>query len=124
MVVGISADRQPVIREDQTGLYRVTERLVVPKKSGNSDGGKGPQFKVSEGSSKKEETGMSLQAPEKVRKLQNTLHAKAKGSPDFRFYVLYDKLYREDILEYAYRCCKANSGAAGVDKIDFIDIET
>ena len=67
---------------------------------------------------------MSLQAPEKVRKLQNTLHAKAKGSPDFRFYVLYDKLYREDILEYAYRCCKANSGAAGVDKIDFIDIET
>ncbi len=66
---------------------------------------------------------MSLQTPEKVRKLQAALHAKAKGSPEFRFYALYDKLYREDVLAFAYRCCKANGGAAGVDGEEFSDIE-
>ena len=67
---------------------------------------------------------MSLRPPEKVRKLQRTLHAKAKESPDYRFYALYDKVYREDILHYAYRCCKANGGAAGVDGETFADIES
>jgi group II intron reverse transcriptase/maturase len=52
------------------------------------------------------------------------LHAKAKGSPTYRFYALYDKVYREDILLFAYRCCKANGGAPGVDGQDFVDIET
>jgi len=51
------------------------------------------------------------------------LHAKAKGSPTYRFYALYDKVYREDMLTFAYRCCKANGGAAGVDGQDFADIE-
>lgn len=67
---------------------------------------------------------MSLRPPEKVRKLQRTLHAKAKESPGYRFYALYDKVYREDILLYAYRCCKANGGAAGVDGETFADIES
>ncbi|HEY9015365.1 MAG TPA: group II intron reverse transcriptase/maturase [Gemmatimonadales bacterium] len=67
---------------------------------------------------------MSLEPPEKVRKLQRAFHAKAKGSPSYRFYLLYDKLYREDILEYAYRCCAANGGAAGVDGQSFEDIES
>ena len=67
---------------------------------------------------------MSLQPPEKTRKLQETLHAKAKGSPGYRFYLLYDKVYREDVLAYAYRRCKANGGAAGVDEQSFVDIET
>jgi RNA-directed DNA polymerase len=66
---------------------------------------------------------MSLAPPPKVRKLQEALHAKAKGSPDYRFYALYDKVYREDILDHAYRCCKANRGAAGVDDQTFEDIE-
>jgi len=66
---------------------------------------------------------VSLQAPEKVRKLQKTLHAKAKESPELRFYALYDKVYREDILDYAYRCCKANGGAPGVDGEDFSQVE-
>jgi RNA-directed DNA polymerase len=52
------------------------------------------------------------------------LHAKAKGSPSYRFYLLYDKLYREDILTFAYRVCAANGGAAGVDGQDFQDIES
>jgi hypothetical protein len=43
------------------------------------------------------------------------LHDKAKGSPNFRFYAPYDKVYREDVMTFAYECCKANGGAAGVD---------
>ena len=66
---------------------------------------------------------MSLQAPLKVQKLQQTLHAKAKGSPDFRFYALYDKMYREDILGHAYRLTRSNGGKPGVDGEDFPDIE-
>jgi RNA-directed DNA polymerase len=58
---------------------------------------------------------MSLTPPPKVQKLQAALHVKAKGSPDYRFYLLYDKLYRGDVLEFAYRCCVANGGAAGAD---------
>jgi hypothetical protein len=56
-----------------------------------------------------------LEPPDKVQKLQAALQAKAKGSPGYRFYLLYDKVYRKDVLEYAYRCCKANRGAPGVD---------
>ena len=67
---------------------------------------------------------MSLFTPPKVRKLQEVLHAKAKGSPTFRLYALYDKLYREDVLAHAYRCCKANGGAPGMDGKDFTDIES
>jgi len=51
------------------------------------------------------------------------LHAKAKESPGYRFYALYDKVYRKDILAYAYDCCKSNQGAAGVDGQSFADIE-
>jgi group II intron reverse transcriptase/maturase len=55
--------------------------------------------------------------------LQTALHAKAKEAPDFRFYALYDKVYRKDVLAFAYECCKANGGAAGVDGQTFEDIE-
>jgi group II intron reverse transcriptase/maturase len=67
---------------------------------------------------------MSLITPEKVWKLQMTLNAKAKESPTYRFYALYDKIYREDVLMFAYRICKANGGAAGVDGVTFAEIET
>ena len=65
---------------------------------------------------------MVLEPPESVRKLQMALQAKAKGAPGYRFYLLYDKLYRKDVLRYAYDRCKANQGAPGVDKQDFADI--
>src|SRR5713101_7552235 len=55
--------------------------------------------------------------------LQTALHAKAKEAPNFRFYALYDKVYRRDVLAFAYECCKANGGAAGVDGQTFEDIE-
>ena len=66
---------------------------------------------------------MSLTTPESVQKLQTALHDKAKKSPDFRFYALYDKVYRKDVLTFAYQCSKANGGAAGVDDQTFEDIE-
>jgi len=66
---------------------------------------------------------MSLPTLPKVQKLQDTLHAKAKESPDFRFYALYDKVYRDDVLWVAYRRCLLNKGAAGVDGETFEGIE-
>ena len=66
---------------------------------------------------------MSLTTPYSVQKLQTALHAKAKESPDFRFYALYDKVYRKDVLAFAYERCKANGGAAGVDGQTFEGIE-
>ena len=67
---------------------------------------------------------MSLEPPPKVWKLQTALHAKAKAVPGYRFYLLYDKLYREDLLAFAYQTCRANRGAAGVDGQSFVDIES
>jgi RNA-directed DNA polymerase len=64
-----------------------------------------------------------LRTPDKVQKLQRALHAKAKAEPGFRFYALYDKLYRDDVLAHAYAQCRANQGAPGVDGQDFADIE-
>lgn len=66
---------------------------------------------------------MSLEPPISVQKLQAALQAKAKGSPGYRFYLLYDKVYRADVLAYAYRRCKANGGAPGIDGQGFADIE-
>src|SRR5205814_7801859 len=69
------------------------------------------------------EIGVSLTPPTKVGKLQETLHAKAKRSPTYRFYALYDKVYRADVLWHAYQCCRANDGGAGVDGQTFEAIE-
>jgi RNA-directed DNA polymerase len=66
---------------------------------------------------------MSLETPDKIRTLQRKLYRKAKEEPDYRFYLLYDKIYREDILYYAYELVKFNRGAAGVDGQTFAGIE-
>jgi RNA-directed DNA polymerase len=66
---------------------------------------------------------VSLATPEKLRELQSKLNRKAKDEPEYRFYQLYDKIYRSDILEHAWRLVKANDGAPGVDRESIEEIE-
>jgi RNA-directed DNA polymerase len=66
---------------------------------------------------------VSLATPDKIRRFQRKLYDKAKREPAYRFYMLYDKVYRDDILEHAYRLCLAKGGAAGADGMRFEDIE-
>jgi RNA-directed DNA polymerase len=67
---------------------------------------------------------MSLTPPEKVRSLQTKLYDKAKAEPSYRFYLLYDKIYRPDVLAHAYEVSRHNGGAPGVDGTTFEAIET
>jgi RNA-directed DNA polymerase len=67
---------------------------------------------------------MSLETPERIRSLQKKLYLKAKAEPEFRFYLLYDKVWRTDILEHAYAVARSNRGAPGVDGMTFAAIET
>src|SRR3974377_2336859 len=66
---------------------------------------------------------MSLETPEKIRSLQRKLYCKAKTKPAFRFYLLYDKICREDILRHAYELSRANAGAPGVDGMTFDEVD-
>jgi len=119
----VARDHQPAAGDGKAGPHGVAERPVVVLKPGNAGGAKGPWFKVSVRSGNSQEIGVSLLPPTKVGKLQAALHGKAKESPSYRFYALYDKMYRDDVLWHAYRICRTNGGAPGVDGQTFKDIE-
>ena len=69
-------------------------------------------------------TGENLTASERVQRLQTALHAKAKEAPDFRFYSLSDKVWRDDVLAVAWQAVRRNDGAAGVDGETVADVES
>src|SRR5204863_5304314 len=94
-----------------------------PRKPGNAGRGKGPWFKSNAQRSKGKEIGVSLITPESVWQLQEALRVKAKKEPACRFHSLYDKIYRKDVLFHAWRCCRSNGGAPGVDHVTFEEIE-
>src|SRR4051812_24266064 len=96
-------DPQPTTREGQVGPCQGAERPVRARKPGHAGGAKGPQFKVNVRRGRRaRRLAMSLPPPPTVQKLQAALHTKAKGSPDSRFSALYDKVYRRDVLAWAY----------------------
>src|SRR6516162_933860 len=66
---------------------------------------------------------MSLATPEKIRTLQRKLYRKAKAEPGVGFYLLYDKIDREDVLRHAYALARANAWAPGTDQMTFAAIE-
>jgi group II intron reverse transcriptase/maturase len=103
-------------------------------KPGNAGGGKGPQFKTNARRGEGPEIGQPVNSEgvlkqrsdrtaRSVQKLQTALHTKAKAEAGYRFYALYDKISREDILAHAYAQCRSNKGAPGVDGQDFADVE-
>jgi len=93
------------------------------EEASNDRGAKGPEFQGNVTSGKRAEIGVSLPPQIKLWELQEALHAKAKGSPSYRFYALYDKVYRQDVLEEAWRRSRENQGAPGVDGVSFEQIE-
>ena len=113
-----------------TGTPRGADRAAADdgearssEEAGNDRGAKEPQFQGSASRSEGAEIGASLAPPQKLQELQAALHAKAKGNPAYRFYALYDKLHRKDVLAEAWRRCRANGGAPGVDGVTFDQIE-
>ena len=107
------------------GLRRVAEGPVVPLIGGRSKaaGRKGALVlgALEEGENRR--LGKSLVTPEKIRNLQRKLYRKAKKEPEYRFYVLYDKICRYDILATAYYQARYNRGAPGVDGVTFAQIQ-
>ena len=86
--------------------------------------GRGPDFSMLNKAVKGIKViGMSLRTPEKLQELQRKLYLKAKQEPDYRFYSLYDKICRADVLHHAYRLSKVNKGKPGVDGRTFDDVE-
>lgn len=102
----------------------MTDGGVVVTKLGNAGGAKAPCCDANAQSRKSPRIGVSLSTSlDSVRTLQSVLQAKAKGEAAARFYSLWDKVCREDVLYEAYRRCRSNRGAAGVDGQTFKDIE-
>ena len=88
--------KQPAIREDRSRAASGVGKVHNSKEASNDRGAKGPEFKGNAGRSQSAEIDMSLTTPPSVRELQVGLYVKAKAKPAYRFYALYDKIYRQE----------------------------
>ena len=119
----VGRDDQPESGDGQAGRDGVAERPVVSDEAGVMPvEGRSLSSRQTLKVAREWRLG-NLATPSNLQKLQTALHAKAKAEPEFRFYALYDKIYREDVLAYAYACCRANKGAGGVDGQSFEEVE-
>jgi len=91
--------------------------------AGQCRGREGTSLLGASNDAKDTEIGVSLTTPDSVRRLQRKLYIKAKEAPQYRFYLLYDKVHREDVLHHAYRLSRAQRGAPGVDGESFTHID-
>jgi len=108
-----------VCRERHVVSSGCESHLAIVAPAGSTWSGSRRAFEVE----KAEEIGASLTTLQKVEKLQRALHAKAKRSPNFRFYSLHDKVCRTDVLQVAYQRCWRNRGVAGIDGQTFENIK-
>jgi hypothetical protein len=115
-------DEQPDAREGWDGRGGVAERPVVPGKPGNAGGGKGPRFKADAARGEGQGIGKPINS-EKRPGTADGVARESEGGAGYRFYALYDKISRDDILAHAYAKCRSNKGAPGVDGQDFAGIE-
>ena len=101
----------------------MADRVVVPMKPRKAGWREGPLLKVSFQRNDRERALPQLSSTEWLQEFQRKLHEKAKAEPKYRFYSLYDKMYRMEVLVEAYRKAKANHGSGGVDNETFEDVE-
>ena len=119
----MGSDAQPDAREGQAGRPGVAERFVVPLKPGNAGEGKGPQFKTNATRGRDLEIGEPINSEKCSETAEGVARESEEAEAGYRFYALYDKISREDILAHAYAQCRSNKGAPGVDGQEFADIE-